>query len=146
MKKLLLVLLLGNLTREAMAQTIFFSLQQVLDHADKNNLVLKQAKINQQISVKDESLARTALVPRINLFRTADFYPIIPSQVVPDRIFGGSGDKFTKVQFGLPLNFSTGLEFSMPVINFEKWETLKKMAWQTEQARWSTETEKERLH
>src|SRR5215213_5854823 len=146
MKRILILLLLESITNIGSAQTIFTSLQQALEYADKNNKALQQSRLEQKISSKDEGLVRSALSPKVNIFSTADYYPIIPSQVIPDIFNGGSGEKFRKVQFGLPINFTTGVELTMPLINFEKWETLKKAALQTEQAKWKTETDKERLH
>jgi outer membrane protein TolC len=146
MKRLLLILFIGFTGGKAWSQTIFTSLQQVLDYADKNSKVLQQSKLDEELSDKDRQLLKSTLSPKANFYSTADFYPIIPSQVIPDIFNGGNGEKFRKVQFGLPINFTTGVELSMPLVNFEKWETLKKAALQTQQAKWKTETDKERLH
>src|SRR5215217_7024481 len=146
MKQVVMILLFTILVEEGQAQRIFTSLQQVWEYADKNNLTLQQRKLDQETSEKDQQIARSGLLPRINFFSTADYYPIIPSMIVPDKVIGGTQNKFTKVQFGLPLNFTTGAEFSMPLINFEKWESLKKAAFQTEGVKWNTEAEKEKLH
>ncbi len=146
MKRLLLILTLGLILGKSWSQTTFTSLQQVLNYADKNNQSLQQSKLEEQISTKDQALLKSTLLPRINFYSTAEYYPIIPSQVIPDIFNGGTGEKYRKVQFGLPLNFSNGIELTMPLINFEKWESLKKAALQTEQSKWKTETDKERLH
>jgi outer membrane protein TolC len=146
MKRIILILLLGMIAEKGWSQTTFTSVQQVLDFADKNNRFLQQDRLDEQVSTKDQDLLKSTLSPKVNFYSTADYYPIIPSQVIPDIFNGGNGEKFRKVQFGLPINFTTGVELTMPIINFEKWETLKKAALQIEGAKWKTETDKERLH
>lgn len=146
MKRILLILLLGIVAGKGWSQTTFTSLQQVLDFSDKASRLLQQDKLDEQVSTKDQGLLKSTLLPKVNFYSTADYYPIIPSQVIPDIFNGGNGEKFRKVQFGLPINFTTGVELTMPIINFEKWETLKKAALQTEGIKWKTETDKERLH
>lgn len=146
MKPLLLLFLVCELAGKAYSQTIFTSLQQVLSYADTSSRVLRQSVLDEQVAGKDEALLKSTLSPKINFYSAAEYYPVIPSQVIPDIFNGGNGDKFRKVQFGLPLNFTNGLELAMPLVNFEKWETLRKATLQTEYAKWQTVTERERLH
>ncbi len=113
-------------TTLVLAQTHFSSLDEMLQYADKNSLVTQQAQLQNAISKKQTTINKSALLPKLNAFGTADYYPIITSQVIPESIFGGPAGKFTKVQFGLPLSFSSGVELTVPVINFEKWEQLKR--------------------
>lgn len=146
MKPFLVLLTSLFITETALAQTVFTSLDQVLEYADKNSKFLQQSKMGHQLSRIEEALVQSGFKPRINFYSTADYYPIIPSQVIPDIFNGGNGDHFRKVQFGLPLNFTSGLEFSLPVLNFEKGAILKQAALETEQLKWKTESDKDRLH
>jgi outer membrane protein TolC len=139
-------LLWGSLTSTAQAQLTFSSLQELLQYADKNSLVAKQSELQQAISRKDEAIHNSALLPKLNLFGTADYYPIIVSQVLPEAIFGGSPDRLRKIQFGLPWIFSTGAELTLPVINFEQWEQVKRFRLQSEKTVWTTKTNMESLH
>jgi len=129
----------------ASAQLRFASLQEILQYADKNSLVSRQSALQVSISQKDEAINKSGLLPKINLFGTADYYPIISSQVIPAVVFGGPADKYTKVQFGLPYSFSSGVELSIPALNLEKWEQLKRFRLQSLQTDWSTKTNKEAL-
>lgn len=146
MKPFIGSLLLMALVQGIQAQVRFTSLQEVLQYADKNSLVTRQSQLQQQISRKDEQINKSGLMPKVNVFGTADYYPIIASQVIPEAIFGGSPDKFRKVQFGLPWSFSSGLELSIPVINFEKWEQLKRFRLQAQQTDWTAKVNTESLH
>jgi outer membrane protein TolC len=146
MKRFIGSLLLMALVQGTQAQVKFGSLQEVLQYADKNSLVNRQSQLQQQISHKDEQINKSGLMPKVNVFGTADYYPIIASQVIPEAIFGGSADKFRKVQFGLPWSFTSGVELSIPVINFEKWEQLKRFKLQTQQTNWTAKVNTESLH
>ncbi|HSC38555.1 MAG TPA: TolC family protein [Chitinophagaceae bacterium] len=145
MKQLTAIFLLLVLVGSATAQLRFASLQEVLQYADKNSLVTQQSRLQQNISRKDEAINKSGLLPKINLFGTADYYPIMTSQVIPAVIFGGPADKYTKVQFGLPYSFSSGVEFSIPALNFEKWEQLKRYRLQSLQTDRTIEANKESL-
>jgi outer membrane protein len=146
MKRFAGILLLLLFTKLLNAQVNFSSLDEVLNYADKNSVVIQQAKLQQDISKKEEAINKSGLLPKLNVFGTADYYPIITSQVIPAAIFGGSPDKYTKVQFGLPYSFSSGAELSIPVINFEKWEQLKRFKLQSQQIIWGTKANIESLH
>jgi outer membrane protein TolC len=128
------------------AQVTFSTLDEILRFADKNSLVAKQSDLQTRISAKDEVINKSGLLPKVNVFGTADYYPILATQLIPEAIFGGSPDKFRKVQFGLPYIFSAGAEFTMPLVNFEKWEQLKRFKLQTQQTKLQTEVNKENLH
>ena len=130
----------------AQAQVRFSSLDEILQFADKNSIVAQESKILQNISRKDEVINKSALLPRVGLFGTADYYPLIPSLVVPQAVTGGSPSKFQKVQFGLPWSFSSGVEVTIPVINFEKWEQLKRYKLQSMQTDLNTQVNLESLH
>lgn len=139
------LLLLGLLAGRADAQVRFSSLDEMIQFADKNSLIARQSKLQQEISHQDEAINKSGLLPKVNVFGTADYYPIITSQVIPEALFGGSPDKFRKVQFGLPLSFSSGVEVTFPVINFEKWEQLKRFRLQSQQTNWNSKVNMESL-
>ena len=127
-------------------QLQFSGLNELLQYADKNSLVARQAALQQNISKKDITINKSGLLPKLNVIGTADYYPIITTQLLPESIFGGSSDKFRKVQFGLPWSFGAGAELTIPVINFERWEQLKRIQLQVEQTNWSSKTNIETLH
>jgi len=133
-------------TSPILAQLNFSGIDEVLQYADRNSLQTKQAALQQSISKKDEAINKSGLLPRLNLFGTADYYPIITTQLIPESVFGGSADKFRQVQFGLPLSFAAGAELSIPVINFERWEQLKRFKLQSQQTDWNSKANLESLH
>ncbi|MBS1565245.1 MAG: TolC family protein [Bacteroidetes bacterium] len=139
------LLVLLAVVGSAEGQLRFGSLQELLQYADKNSLVSRQSALQTSISRKDEAINKSGLLPKVNVFGTADYYPIITTQVIPAVIFGGPADKYTKVQFGLPYSFSSGVELTMPVLNPEKWEQLKRYRLQSQQADWTAKTDKENL-
>ena len=147
MNRLLIMLLLTLAAFRSHAQLSFHNLGELLDFADKYGIVGKQSVLQYQISKKDETISRSALLPKVNIFGTADYYPLIPVLVVPEAVTGGSApDKFQKVQLGLPWSFSAGAEVTMPVINLGKWETLKRYKLMSVQTDWNNKTNQETLH
>jgi outer membrane protein len=146
MKRVAGILILVFFAGSIIAQVRFSNLDEVLSYADKNSLVGQQASLQQNISKKEEAINKSGLLPKLNVFGTADYYPIITSQVIPQAFFGGSADKYTKVQFGLPYSFSSGVELSVPVINFERWEQLKRFKLQTQQSGLNANVNIEALH
>jgi outer membrane protein len=146
MKLFAVLLLLGLLAGRTQAQLHFATLGEMLQWADKNSLVARQTSLQQGLSRQDEAINKGGLLPKVNVFGTADYFPIITSQVIPEALFGGSPDKFRTVQFGLPFSFSSGVELTIPVINFEKWEQLKRFRLQSQQTAWSSKTSIESLH
>ena len=145
MKRFAVTLLAVCFTGILYAQVNFNSLDEVLQYADKNSVVTQQSQLQKAISKKEETINKSSLLPKLNLFGTADYYPILTSQLIPEAIFGGSPDKFRKVQFGLPYSFSSGIELTVPVINFEKWEQLKRYKLQSQQTAWNTKVNEENL-
>ena len=128
------------------AQLPFSSLEEVLQYADKHSIAARQSDLQLAISKKDETINKSGLLPKLNIYSTADYYPIITTQLIPESIFGGSSDKFRKVQFGLPLSFAAGAELTVPVINPERWEQLKRIRLQSMQTAWNSKANLEGLH
>jgi outer membrane protein TolC len=147
MKRLAGVLLFGGMIVITHAQIHFTSLQEVLQYADKNSLVTRQSKLQQAISRKDGAINKSALLPRVNVFGSSEYDPLIPVLVVPASIIGGGPPgKFEQVRLGLPWVFTGGVELTLPVLNFEKWAQLKRYRLQSLQTDWDTRTNQESLH
>jgi outer membrane protein TolC len=128
------------------SQVQLSNLNEVLRYADKNSTVARQGNIQRAVSDQDLGMVRAGLLPKLNAFGTAEYSPIMAAQVIPESVFGGQNDKFRKVQFGMPFNFSSGVELSMPLINLEKWTQLEKAKLQTIETSWSTKSKLENLH
>lgn len=133
------------ISQAALAQVNFYTLDEVLGYAREKSVVARQAKQAVNAAAEDVNIQRSGLLPKVNAFGTADYYPIIATQVIPESIFGGSPDKFTKVQFGLPFAFTAGAELSVPVLNFGKWAQLQKSRLQLDQTTWARNTDLETI-
>ena len=128
------------------SQVYFSSVNEVFKYADKNSTVSREANIQRELSEQDLGIVRSGLLPKVQAFSTADYAPILATQVIPESAFGGQDGKFRKVQFGMPWNFSTGVELSFPVVNFEKWAQLEKAKLQSVATSWSQKAKIENLH
>ena len=146
MRRIAGVLLFGCMFGINHAQLHFTSLSELLQYADKTGLVSRQSKIQQAISRKDEAINKSTLLPKVNVFGTSEYDPLIPVLVVPASLVGGPAGKFEKVRLGLPWVFSGGVELTLPILNFEKWEQLKRYRLQSLQTDCNTRTNLETLH
>lgn len=138
-----IIILAGS---QLFSQVQFSNLNEVLKYADKNSTVARESNIQRKISEQEVGIARTALVPKVNAFGTADYAPIMPTQVIPETVFGGQDGKYRKVQFGMPWNFSSGIELSIPLLNLEKFTQLQKAKLRTIEIDWAGKTRLENLH
>ncbi len=119
-----LVLILLDIT--LMAQARFTALDELLRYADKNTVTARQTLLERSVAELDHSIARSGILPKLTVYGSGEYYPVLATQLIPESIFGGAPDKFRKVQFGLPIAVSTGAEITVPVINLEKWAQLEK--------------------
>ena len=122
------------------------SLQELLDYADKHSAEAKQALLIPKIARQDVNIQSSALYPKVNVFTSGDYYPLIPTQVIPAEVLGGAPGTYYKAQFGLPYVFQAGAELSIPVVDLEKWAQMQRAKAQYEQSQWSSKTAIERLH
>jgi outer membrane protein TolC len=130
----------------AFSQVHVSSLNDMLRYADKHSTVARQGNIQRAVSDQDLGIVRAGLLPKLNAFGTAEYSPIMAAQVIPESIFGGQDGKFRKVQFGMPFNFSSGVELTIPLINLEKWAQLEKAKLQSIETSWSSRSKLENLH
>lgn len=128
------------------AQVSVNSLEQLLDYADKNSFIARQASLQVAAARQDIHIQSSGLYPKVNVFGTGDYYPIIATQVIPAEVLGGKPGTYLKAQFGLPYIFTAGTEVSMPVINMEKWTQVSKAKAMYRQAEWNRRLAVENLH
>lgn len=128
------------------SQIQFSNVNDALRYADKNSTVARQANLQRSISDQDLGMVRAGLLPKLNAFGTAEYAPIMATQVIPESAFGGQNGKFREVQFGMPWNLSSGVELTLPLINLEKWAQLEKAKLQSIETSWSNKTRLETLH
>ncbi len=146
LKSFILSLLLFCSFTTAFAQLQFNSLAEVIQYADQHATVAREAVLYKSSAQQDAALQTATLLPKLSGFSTADYYPIIASQLIPASFFGSKSDEYKKVQFGLPFIVTAGLELSMPIINFEKWETVAKTKAQVNQVQSNQNAVLENMH
>lgn len=146
MRLLSSICLLLYMSGTAIAQVRIDDRDALLEYADKHAPMAKQAQIQALIAADDRRLASSALYPKINGFSTADYYPLIPTQVIPAEVIGGKPGTFIKAQFGLPYVLTAGAELSIPVISLEKWSQLAKARTNQQKAEWTSKAALENFH
>jgi outer membrane protein TolC len=146
MRLVLVYLLLITIGSSAQAQVSIASVEELYQYADKKSPAARQARLQPSIAKQDVNLAASGLYPRVSAFATADYYPILTTQLIPAEVLGGEKGTYLKAQFGLPYVFMSGVELSLPVINMEKWSQLSRARAQYRQAEWGSKQAVENLH
>ncbi len=82
----------------------------------------------------------------MNAFATGDYYPLIPTQLIPAEVLGGPAGTYYKAQFGLPYVFVAGAELSIPIVNLEKWTQVAKARAAYHQSEWNSKAALEQFH
>lgn len=139
-------LILSTISVSAFAQVKVGSLPSLLEYADKHAPAALQAGLSPKMSKQDVNLQASGLYPKINVFGTGDYYPIIATQVIPAEVLGGKPGTYLKAQFGLPYVFAAGAELTMPVVNLEKWAQLSKSKSAYNQSQWNSKAALENFH
>lgn len=139
-------LILSTISFSAFAQTKVDDLQTLLQYADKHAPVALQTSLSSKISKQDVNMQASGLYPKVNVFGTGDYYPIIATQVIPAEVLGGKPGTYLKAQFGLPYVFAAGAELTMPVVNLEKWAQLSKAKSIYNQSKWNSKAALESFH
>jgi len=128
------------------AQARFASLPELMAYADAHSTVAQASALKVQAATEDEAVQRSGILPRLAVYGTSEYSPVIGSLVIPAAVFGGPEGSFRAVQMGMPWVSAAGVEGSVPVLNLEKWEQQKRARMQIGQASLSRETQLENLH
>lgn len=109
------------------AQLRFSSLEQVFRYADTNAVSLQNARDQQLIAAAKNSASKAALLPAVNA--SAGFNDNITLQptLVPAGLFNPSLPEgtFNEYTFGRRYLYSTGVQASWDIVNFQKWFDVK---------------------
>lgn len=122
------------------------SLPELLKYADKQSPAALQTNLLPRMAKQDVNIQASALYPKVNVFGSGDYYPIIATQVIPAEVLGGAPGTYLKAQFGLPYILAAGAELSIPVINLEKWTQLSKARVAYSQSQWGSKAALENFH
>lgn len=140
------LLILSAISSHALGQVKVNNLSELMQYADKHAPVALQAGLSPKMSKQDVDMQASGLYPKINVFGTGDYYPIIATQVIPAEVLGGKPGTYLKAQFGLPYVFAAGAELTMPVVNLEKWAQLSKAKSAYSQSQWNSKAALENFH
>ncbi|WP_242917658.1 TolC family protein [Pontibacter liquoris] len=115
-KKYLAVGLLSLFLQPAFAQdqqvgtTDPLTLQEAVKYAITHNEDVAKATLDQQIGDQKVREAKSSGLPQINGYGSLDYYPALPTQILPGALAGQEKD--IAVKFGKDFNSSAGLEFT----------------------------------
>jgi outer membrane protein TolC len=109
----------------AVAQVTLANLAACYEYAHQHNPDLAQARLNGQISLENQRLARAGLLPQLKASTTIDDYLQLPTQLIPTAAFGGPANEFRAVQFGTKYQWTASLDGSLPLVNANAWNQHK---------------------
>src|SRR5688572_29092100 len=72
------------------------SLPELLKYADKQSPVALQTNLLPRMAKQDVNIQTSALYPKVNVFGSGDYYPIIATQVIPAEVLGGAPGTYLK--------------------------------------------------
>lgn len=90
------------------------TLQECIGLALQNSAQLKKAKIDRQSLEQRLKEGRSAAMPKVNIGVNLDYYPMLPTNLLPGELFGARND-YLPVQFGQPWQFTTALNIQQPL-------------------------------
>lgn len=124
-KRFIIALFLSGF--QAVAQERFGSLQEVLEYADSHAASIRNAEAQQKVSQSQARAAKEELLPAVN--GSAGYTNNITLQptLVPANLFDptaapGTYNEFT---FGRKYLYTTGVQASWNLLDFEKWSAVK---------------------
>ncbi len=120
--QLWMLLLLGGLlpvslarAQERPATDKVLSLQESLRYALEQSEQLKKARYDEQIGEQKIKEVRGSGLPQLSGSGSFDYYPSLPTQILPGAMFGADGD--IPVQFGKDFNVSGGVQLTQLLFN-----------------------------
>jgi outer membrane protein TolC len=125
MKKFLLIIAIVSLPIGfAQAQTPL-SLQQCIDKALQENLSIKSARYDIDLSNDKIQEVKAGLFPQVNLNANYQYNTQIARQLVPAAAFGGKQGEFLTLQFGVPMTTNIGVSANQTLFNAQIFIGLK---------------------
>ena len=71
-------------------QVVIHNYQELRGYADNASPTARQANIQSEVASEDVDIQASGLHPRVKAFATGDYYPVIPTQVIPAEVLGGT--------------------------------------------------------
>jgi outer membrane protein len=122
MKKIIFIILLGSLSVVLPAQksdssSASLSLKQALDFAMKNQMSVKNAEIDQQITENHRKEVLAIGLPQINSSLDVKDFLELPTSLIPAEFFGGKPGDFIGLKFGTQYNATAELDASQLIFD-----------------------------
>lgn len=120
MKYLLsIALCLMLLVNAATAQNLTHQLQleESIQLAIANNAQVRKSKLDRQSLERKAKEAKRAVLPEVNAGVSLDWYPTLPTQLLPGELFGQADGTFIPAQFGRPWQLAGTVTIKQPLVN-----------------------------
>lgn len=96
------------------AQNVHFAtLGESLQLALDNSAQIQKSRIDRQALEQRIKEGRSAALPRVHLGMNFDYYPLLPTNLLPGQPFGRAD--YLPLQFGMPWQFTTALNVQQPL-------------------------------
>lgn len=117
LKKVVFVLLLLLATSPLLQAQKALSLQQAQAYALEHNLNHKNARADARIARKQVWEITASGLPQVNGSISYQYFPDIPTSLVPAEFFGGEPGEFAEIQFGTEQNVTASFTVSQLVFD-----------------------------
>lgn len=113
------VLALVFLFNSALAQPVVRQLQleESLQLALANNAQVRKNKLDRQQLERKFKEARSAVLPNVNAGVNLDWFPVLPTQLLPGQLFGQADGTYIPAQFGRPGQLAGTITVDQPLLN-----------------------------
>ena len=110
-----LLLLAPSLSAQTKARPL--KLVESLQLALLNNSQIRKNKLDRQSLERKVKEARSGALPDVNLGVNLDWYPILPTQLLPGELFGQTEGTYVPAQFGRPWQLAGAITVEQPLMN-----------------------------
>ncbi len=114
-----IVLALLILSNMVSAQTTVrpLQLEEGIQLALANNAQVRKNKIDRELLERKFKEARSAVLPNVNAGVDLDWFPVLPTQLIPGQVLGEPEGTFVATQFGRPWQLAGAITVDQPLLN-----------------------------
>ncbi|MBL7826183.1 MAG: TolC family protein [Saprospiraceae bacterium] len=114
---LVCVLLLSVSVVSAQITPRSLALEESLQLAIANNYQVRKNKLDRQLLERRVKEARSGALPDVTFGVNLDWYPVLPTQLLPGQLFGQPEGTVVPAQFGRPLQLAGAVTVEQPLLN-----------------------------
>lgn len=92
-------------------------LEESLQLALANNAQVRKNKLDRQLLERKFKEARSAVLPDVNASVNLDWYPVLPTQLLPGQLFGQADGTYVPAQFGRPWQLAGTITMEQPLLD-----------------------------